>query len=203
MSLDDRLRRIAPADRSPGAPAIRRWTREECYRLLDAGIFVNRRAERIHGHLIESPQMTPRHAAAISVANVVLMRAFPPATHTISVRCPIVVGPDHDPEPDLAVVAGPPREHFRHPTTALLVAEVADVSLSYDRDVKAPIYAEAVVAEYWIVNLVEDCVEVYRNPVRDAAGAFRYGDGRRLTPDDEVAPLAAPASPIPVKNLLP
>ena len=80
-------------------------------------------------------------------------------------QLPLVVGKRSVPEPDLAVVAGTVADYDRaHPTSALLVVEVADSSLKQDRLTKRAIYAAAGIAEYWIVNLPDDCVEIRREP---------------------------------------
>ena len=104
-----------------------------------------------------------------------------------------------EPEPDVAIVPGGPRDHLaEHPRVAALVVEVADSSLEYDRVDKARLYARAGFAEYWIVNLRDRCLEVHRQP---SSGG--YGSVATLAPDATVAPLAAPAAPITVAALLP
>ncbi len=77
--------------------------------------------------------------------------------------------------------------------------------MRYDRRTKGPRYARAGYADYWIVNLVDRCVEVYRTPVADPSAplGWRYADVAVVAPPATLAPLAAPASPIPVADLLP
>ena len=80
--------------------------------------------------------------------------------------------------PTLAVVSGSPRTYRdAHPSRAALVVEVSASSLDFDRDDKGSLYARAGIADYWIVNLVDRVVEVYRDPVPDAAAPYgwRYG----------------------------
>ena len=111
------------------------------------------------------------------------------------------------PEPDAAVVPGGPRDYATtgHPTTALLIVEVSDTTLSYDRGCKASLYARAKIADYWIVNLVHGRLEVRRNPVPDVSERYgwRYQDVLLLAPPDRIAPLAAPKKHIAVADLLP
>jgi Uma2 family endonuclease len=89
--------------------------------------------------------------------------------------------------------------------SALLVIEVADSSLAFDRTVKASLYASAGVADYWIINLAQRQCEVHRKPVRSAKARFgwRYSQIAILKPRDSIAPLAAREKPISVADLLP
>ena len=86
------------------------------------------------------------------------------------------------------------------------MVEVSESSLAFDRDHKGSLYARALVADYWILNLVErDVVEVYRDPSPDAAAPFgwRYGSAEVFRRDSAVFPLARPDVPIRVADLLP
>ena len=90
------------------------------------------------------------------------------------------------------------------PTTALLVVEVSDSSLARDRAIKGSLYAAGGVADYWIVNLVQRQLEVYRDPIADPAAFFgaHYATRVILIPGDHVVPLAAPSVKILVADLL-
>ena len=109
---------------------------------------------------------------------------------------------DSEPEPDLIVTSSPdPKDYVSGVARALLVIEVADSSLDYDRTIKAQLYAEAGIPEYWIVNLVDDALEAYRQPAGTKYGnVTTYGKGERLSPEAwpdvevEVADLIPPAS---------
>jgi Uma2 family endonuclease len=117
------------------------------------------------------------------------------------------LSPHSVPDPDLAVVPGTPRSYMTasNPTTALLIVEVSESTLPYDRRAKASLYAAAGIADYWIVNLVQRQLEVHRDPVADTAQpyGFRYASRSILDPADVVAPLAAPQARITVADLLP
>src|SRR5256884_9653223 len=113
---------------------------------------------------------------------------------------PLVIVPDSEPEPDI-VLLGYRDDFYRHalpgPDDVALLIEVANTSLRYDRLVKGPLYAEAGVQDYWIVDLTGGAVEVHREPV---AGAFRLTErvarGGTLTPPAVPhTPLAAPPAP--------
>ncbi|MBI4572140.1 MAG: Uma2 family endonuclease [candidate division NC10 bacterium] len=93
-----------------------------------------------------------------------LRKAFGEGTH-VRIQLPLALDPSSEPEPDVTVVRGSPRDYRdAHPSAALLVVEVADTTLSHDRDQKGSLYARAGVADYWIVNLVDQVLEVYRDP---------------------------------------
>lgn len=88
---------------------------------------------------------------------------------------------DSEPEPDLSVVSGLPDDYKAHPATAILVAEISVTTLAEDRGM-APLYAEAGVEEYWIVNAAGRCIEVYRQPVGGTYGSVStFGAGQTLT----------------------
>lgn len=144
-----------------------------------------------------SPERS-RHAAAVDLALEALRRAFS-SSHSIRVQHPLALGAASEPEPDLAVVVGSPRDYVdRHPTSAALVVEVSDSSLEYDRTRKARVYAAAGIADYWIVNIVEGVLELHRDP-----GASGYRSVSRLGPGETVTPLAGPDMPVAVSDLLP
>jgi Uma2 family endonuclease len=178
-------------------PQPRRWTRDEYYRLGDLGMFEGQRVERLDGEIIVmSPQKHP-HAAAISLATSALIRAFGP-DYTIRPQLPLILGGDHDPEPDLAVIRGSQRDYHDHPSMAVLVIEVADATLRYDRKRKALIYSRFGLPDYWIVNLIARQVEVHRNPHPDG-----YRDTFIRSAEETISPLLAPAVSIAVADLLP
>jgi Uma2 family endonuclease len=116
---------------------------------------------------------------------------------------PLAIALDSEPEPDVAVVAGAPRDYrVTHPATALLVVEVAETSLGYDRKTKGPLYARAGIPEYWIVNLLDGALEVYREPAEMPDG-WIYRLIQRFEAADTVAPLMAPEAVVAVADLMP
>jgi hypothetical protein len=92
-----------------------------------------------------------------------------------------------------------------HPTTAVLVVEISDTTLAQDRAIKAGLYARAGIPEYWIVNLPERVVEVYRGPVPMPGQALDHGYRAltRLFPGETLAPRVAPEAAVPVADVLP
>ena len=142
----------------------RRWRRVEYERLVDLGIFVGERLELLDGLLVvREPQGSP-HAAIVAQIGQVLASAFGAGWHP-RLHAPLALGEDSEPEPDVAVVAGTPRDYVgAHPSTAALVVEVADSTLRLDRRLKGSLYARAGLRDYWIVNLVRGVLEVHREP---------------------------------------
>jgi Uma2 family endonuclease len=192
-------------DDPTAAPSRHRWTREQFYQMLDLGWFQDQRVELIEGEVLDMPAQENLHAIGITVSADALRAAFGPG-HWVRVQMTLDLTPLSSPDPDLAVVPGSPRgSGANNPTMALLVVEVSDSMLGYDRRHKGSLYARAGIADYWIVNLVDRQLEVYRNPVPDASQpfGFAYADRVILDPGDVGAPLAAPASPVAVDDLLP
>ncbi|HVQ77535.1 MAG TPA: Uma2 family endonuclease [Candidatus Binatia bacterium] len=177
----------------------------EYERLVDLGMFVGERLELLHGLLVVRERQDSSHAAIVGQIGQVLARAFGPGWHP-RLHAPLALDEDSEPEPDVAIVPGVPRQYLgAHPSTAVLVVEVADSSLRLDRRVKAGLYARARLQEYWIVNLVERVLEVHRDP-RPSAGAasgWAYHAVEILGPPGVVTPLGAPGTAIPIADLLP
>jgi len=191
---------------SAAAPHPRLWTREEYYKMAEAGVFQpGERVELIGGRIVAmSPQNSP-HFTAICLVEDALRMIFS-AGYVVRVQGPLDLSPASQPEPDIAVVRGSVRDHAHaHPTTALLVVEVSESSLAFDRGEKASLYASASIPEYWVMNLLDRRLEVYRDPVPMTGQIYGYGY-RSCTHHfaaDTVVPLAAPQGAIKVVALLP
>ena len=178
---------------------MRRWTRVEYDRMIAAGMFKpGERIELVDGEIL---QMTPQgsaHFTAIRLAEEILRSAFGTGFE-VRAQAPLALSPNSEPEPDLAVVPGNAREYRdAHPETALLVVEVADSTLEYDRRRKGSLYALAGIREYWIVNLIDRCLEAYRDP-----GQGAYQSSRRLVAGDHIAPIAAPDRKTEISEIIP
>ncbi|MDM7461271.1 MAG: Uma2 family endonuclease, partial [bacterium] len=166
--------------RRPNLP-LKRWiTRAEFETLLASGVFApEERLELLAGELVRREPVGPQHAVAVRLVQIALERALPEG-YDVRPQLPLALGEYDEPFPDIAVVAGSPRDYLaEHPTTALLVVEVAEASLRTDRDIKASLYAHAGIPEYWIVNLKERVVEVYREPVSDDKAIYGASYRRR------------------------
>jgi Uma2 family endonuclease len=184
----------------------RRWSRVEYERLVEQGVFrPDERLELLDGLLVVREPQGSRHAAAVAAVRERLAVAFGPGHH-VRGQAPVALDETSEPEPDLAVVAGEPWAYQHvHPSTPLLVVEIADSSLALDRGYKGALYARAGIADYWIVNLVDLVLEVYRDPTpsTSARHGWRYRQVQLLTHEATVSPLAASSASIAVADLLP
>ena len=189
-----------------GKPVARSWTVKEYYRLADLGMFRGQRVELMEGVIVKMAPQKNFHFIGIDLGRHALEAAFGPG-HWVRIQSPLHLSRRSAPEPDLAVVPGTSRSYAatNHPTSALLIAEVSDTTLSYDRRRKASLYARAGIADYWIVDLIHRRLEIRRNPIPDATQryGFRYADLTILDPTDMATPLAAPQANILVADLLP
>ena len=185
---------------------VRRWTRQEYEHLAAQGVFAPaERVELIEGEIVAMTPQGTLHAAAIMLVQVALQRVFQ-VGYVVCVQLPLALGLRSMPEPDFAVVPGSPRDYRdEHPTTAVLVVEVADTTLEFDRSEKASAYAAAGIPDYWVLNLVDRVLEVFRDPGPQPGAPFGHGYRTHLRCGlaDRVAPLAAPGAFINVADLLP
>src|SRR5262245_39903187 len=173
----------------------RRWTRVEYDRLIEAGIFrPGEPVELIGGALMVCEPQGTAHYTAICLLEDVLRAGLGPGWLVRS-QGPIALDDDSEPEPDIAVIPGAPRDYrHEHPARPALIVEVADSSLAVDREHKGSLYARAGIADYWILNLVDCVLEIYREPTADRRAPFgwRYGSRRIVHPGSFAEPLAAP-----------
>jgi Uma2 family endonuclease len=184
---------------------LRRWRRVEYDRLVDLGAFDGDAVELIGGQLIVAEPKGSPHATAVGMA-IDVFTACLPAGWIIRVQDPIALDDDSAPEPDIALVRGVRADYGRsHPARPALVIEVAESSLAFDRTQKGSLYARAGIADYWIVNLVDRVLEIYREPGVDADAPYgwRFMSVQRLMPSEAAAALAVPIEPFPVAALLP
>jgi len=184
----------------------RRFTRAEYERLIDLGVFQpGEDIELIGGELmVAEPQGAPHYTAIRKTAKA-LEAAFGPGWE-VRTEGPIGLDDESEPEPDVAVVPGAPDDYARaHPSRPALTVEVAESSLALDRQRKGSLYARAGLPDYWVLNLVDRVLEVYREPAPDSAAPFgwRYGRSEVCEASARVTPLTAPGSSIPVSQLLP
>ncbi len=185
---------------------VRRWTRVEYEELVEKGVFEpGERVELIDGLLLVSEPQSSSHYTAVRLVEVALTRALGPVWE-VRAQGPIALDDASEPEPDVAVVRGGPRDYAdAHPADPVLVVEVALSSLDFDRERKASLYARAGRPEYWIVNLVDRVLEVRREPAPSSSAPYGwdYRVVEVLGPEQRVRPLAAPAAGIAVADLLP
>ncbi|HVF49859.1 MAG TPA: Uma2 family endonuclease [Pyrinomonadaceae bacterium] len=162
----------------------RTFNTAEYYRMVEAGILSeDDHTELIEGEVIRMSPIGSRHAACVDRLNTLLHGRVGQAA-IIRVQNPLHLNDFSEPQPDVALLK--PRADFysgAHPGAddVLLIVEVADSSVGYDRAVKVPLYARAGIPEVWLVDLVRNEIEIYRQP---AAGSYaeltRAGRGREF-----------------------
>ena len=177
-----------------------RFTVADLYRMTEAGVFGRTpRVELIRGEIIDMAPIGTPHFVMVNRLNRMLVQAVG-ARGIVSVQNPLRLDDRSEPEPDI-VVFKPQTDEYESghplPGDTLLVIEVADTSLAYDRGVKAPLYAESGIADYWIVNLQDRTVEVHRDP----AGG-RYAEMRTVRPGGSLDVLLLPGLALPAAEVL-
>jgi hypothetical protein len=189
------------ANSLPG-PRRRLWTRKEYYRLFELGLFDEQRVELIGGVVILRPQQSNRYAVSMTLTAEALRGAFGPG-YWVRVLGSLDLSRWSVPDPELAVVEGAPRSHVNdlgNPTSALLIVEVSETTLRFDRGRKGSLYARSGIADYWILNLVDRQLEVYfrlgagQPPgfVRDVLDRPHLPGGRSRIPFEDVGQQGLP-----------
>ncbi|MCC9000215.1 MAG: Uma2 family endonuclease [Candidatus Contendobacter sp.] len=178
---------------------VHRWTRQQYEDMVLQDIFQpGERVELIDGVIVDMAPQKSFHAVATRLVEEALRSVFATG-HDVRVQMPLALDDTSEPEPDVAVVPGKTRDYTKaHPTTAVLVVEVADATLRLDRKTKQAVYARNGIVEYWIVNLKNNTLEVYREPQAD-----HYRFQAILQSGDTVQPLASPGHAIAITDLLP
>jgi Uma2 family endonuclease len=185
---------VATSERMPFV-----WTRDAYERAGEAGVFGDLRVELIEGQVLQMSPMGSRHSTTVSRVYEELRLAFGKNFYVRS-QMTVDLNERSQLEPDLAVVRGHVDDFDDfHPKRADLIVEVAETSLRFDRTVKATIYAAADVQDYWIVNLDDEVVEIYRKPSSSSGYTQKNVVGRR----EKVTPFGAPSAVIEVDRLLP
>lgn len=150
-------------------PRRLRFSVDEYYKMIELGMLRDyEKAEIIEGELIQKMTIGDRHAAIVNILNRFFVKNVSDDI-LVSVQNPLRISDYNEPEPDLVLSDLTKYDGKRHPRPAevILIVEVSDATLKYDRAVKLPLYAEAGIAEVWIVNLKKNIVEIHQNPFDD------------------------------------
>ncbi|MGF1576215.1 MAG: Uma2 family endonuclease [Cyanophyceae cyanobacterium] len=166
-------------------PHIKRYTFEEFHRLIESGqVEESNQLELIDGILVNRMGKNEKHTACERRLLRLLMKGIRDQA-TLQSQCPIRIPPNHQPEPDFAIIRSQPDDYLSghpQPNDIYLVIEVADSSLAYDQGVKLELYAKAGIPEYWIFNLQDNCLEVYSQP--QVLGTYEQKD--IFTPENTI-----------------
>ncbi|MEO6862563.1 MAG: Uma2 family endonuclease [Microcoleus sp.] len=167
----------------------KRFTTEEYHRLTELGFFAeDERVELINGELVKMAAKGTAHSVCETRLERELFKLLGERA-TLRGQQPIILPDDSEPEPDRAIVQNRPDDYLSsHPCPAdiLLLIEIADSSLSYDKQVKLPLYAAAEISDYWIFNLSQTCLECYSEPYQNAPGQFGYRKTLIFLPNESV-----------------
>jgi Uma2 family endonuclease len=192
-------------DKAPAAyespPSRKRWTRSECDFLRDNGLLAGR-YELIDGEVISKMGQNRPHVTAVMLLVAWLMAVF--GNDRVQCQGSIDIGASDDetnePEPDAVALAAPLPTYAHNPGPAdlLLVVEISDTTLRFDRTAKAALYARAGICEYWIVDLVGNRILAHRAPAPEGyAEVVEYGS------EETIATIAHPDASVRVSDLLP
>lgn len=187
---------------------VKRFTIAEYHRLDEIGFLQTGdredRTELIRGEIVFMAAKGTKHTVCCSNVNRELNKLV---GDRAIVRCqdPILLPPDGQPEPDFAIVRDRPDQYLDGhplPEDILLVIEIADSSLIYDRDIKGAMYAEAGISDYWLFNLSDHRLEAYSEPYCDAQGKGNYTQRRYIFSHQSISIPAFPDLQIELSKIL-
>jgi Uma2 family endonuclease len=182
------------------APTTWHWTRETYHQAVGMGLFgVSPKIELIRGVIYLKTPMSRPHATAVSKSQNIITHTMGEGYYILC-QLPIGLSTDGEPEPDITITRGAPDDYTEHPTEhdVLLVMEISDSTLTFDRGLKSEVYAEAGIAEYWILDINARTLEVRREPHGTIYRSTHLYDNTQ-----RVAPLTKPGVQISVAALLP
>ena len=178
----------------------RRFTVADYLRMAEVGLLAeDDRVELVQGEIVEMSPIDVAHASTVSRLLAVLIRVVGQRV-ILSVQNPVQLDSESLPQPDIALLR--PRDdfystHHPGPEDVFLLVEVSDPTLNYDRRTKSMLYGAAGIIEYWIVNLSEQRIEVYREPQSDG-----YRTTTRYAPGETLSLLAFPGVDIDTAEIL-
>ncbi len=167
----------------------KRFTIEDYHRLGELGFFEEtERVELIRGEIITMPTKKTPHSVCNTrlVSQLITMLG---EKAIIRGQEPIMIPPDSEPQPDVVIAINKPDEYLSshpYPQDILLLIEISDSTLKYDRETKLSLYSEAEIKNYWIINLVNNYLEDYQKPFQDLQGNFSYANKEIFLPDSQI-----------------
>jgi Uma2 family endonuclease len=162
-------------------PRRLRFSVDDYYKMIEHGMVEDyERCEIIDGEMIQKMTIGDKHGWVVDILNRIFIKTLPDSIR-VRTQNPLRISDFDEPEPDFVLADLTRYDGKRHPTPAetLIVVEVSDASLKFDRETKLPLYAEAGIPEVWIVNLQNNVVEIHREPavgIYQTATIFRPGD---------------------------
>jgi Uma2 family endonuclease len=178
-----------PQEQPPTEMQPHRFTSAEYHKMVESGVFApEQRSQLIRGEIYFMSAMGKAHHDALRILGKLLFRAYTDLAEIIQ-QSPIIVWDDSEPEPDFALLKPDFGGGIPSARDALLVIEVSDSTLRFDRSTKLAEYARSGIAETWILNLIDRQLEVYRQPSGE-----KYLQLQILEPETSASPLFAPES---------
>ncbi|MFB2882008.1 Uma2 family endonuclease [Floridanema aerugineum] len=178
----------------------RKFTVTQYHQMIEAGILTeDDRVELIRGEIVEMTPINRRHSAHVSRLNELFILRLAQLV-TVGVQNPVELNDTSEPQPDISLLrrkadfyeSGHPK-----PQDILLLVEVADTTVESDREIKIPLYAENGIVEVWLVDINEQCIEVYREPSPNG-----YQNIQRFVRGENLSILAFPEIIISVDEVL-
>ena len=177
-----------------------RWTVAEYHRMGEVGLLnEDSRVELIDGEIMEMAPIGSEHGGKVNRFIYLFSKIFGDKA-IIAAQNPVILGGYGEPQPDVAVLRWREDYYERahpHAEDVLLIIEVSDSTLRYDRDVKVPLYANHGIPEVWLLDLQQKQLEIYREPTR---GQYRQRECRRA---GTLAPILSPDAVIDLAELFP
>ncbi len=174
----------------------KRFIIAEYHRLGELGFFESHeRVELIRGEIVLLPKNTTLHSDCYAnlLDSLVMLLGD---SALVRGQKPIILTDDTEPQPDVVVVRNREVDDYLssepQPADILLLVEIADATLSYDQGKKISVYAEDGISDYWIFNLVDNCLEIYNDPYQDSQGRFGYRLRRIVLPNETVGIMGFP-----------
>ncbi len=165
----------------------RRFTVHDYHRMGEAGILhEDDRVELIDGEVVKMAPIGWQHAWCVNALNMLLAR-LAQSRYVVSVQNPLVISEHGEPQPDLVLLRDLPPGRLPAPEDVALIVEVSDTTLTYDKNIKLPRYAEAGIAEVWLVDLNSETIEVHCGP-----GPGGYRRTTRYTRGDRIESATVP-----------
>lgn len=180
---------------------LRLWTVDEYHRMAETGILdSSERVELLEGKIIWKSAKSTAHCSAVGRTNYLFKAALENCAW-VSVQDPITLSKHSEPEPDVVVVKIDPLHYADHhpaPEEVYLIIEVADTSLKFDCETKGKAYAQALITDYWVLDVIERQLYVYRQPTPEG-----YKSKTILSEDKTISPLQFPDLVVSVCDMLP
>ncbi len=169
---------------------IHRFDTKDYHRLIDAGVLhEDDRVELIEGRIVDMTPIGTRHSACVNRLNTIFAQKLQ-GQSIVSIQNPIQLAEQSEPEPDIVLLKYLEdfySDELPESEDVLLLIEVADSSLDYDRNTKIPLYAKAGILEVWLVDLLENCIEIYMSPYAEG-----YETKRLIRNEQSVSPQKFP-----------